>query len=308
MINASAQLKIRLLGAPEIEIAGAPLLTFHNYKARALLFYLAATGQSHTRDHLATLLWSESPDSNARHSLRTSLYHLRQVLHAQEASELLMADGDLVYLKIGDDACDIRQFHKLLTAGSESALVEAVSLYHGIFLQGLTITDAPVFEEWVRFEETRLNRAYLGALQQLASLAEDRQSWEEAIDYVQHMVRLDPLAEEIQRQLIQLYVRSGAIGKALRHYHQFETQLNQELDVAPSPETQALFHEILSLQPSTMSLAKTSSLLSTICFHDDFAGSPSRSTLVIWFRIVDGIAHSAIIHWKHLACLRCCHS
>ena len=37
-----------------------------------------------------------------------------------------------------------------------------------------------------------------------------------------------------------------------------------------------------------------------ICFHDDFAGSPSRSTLVIWFRVVDGIAHSAIIHWKHL--------
>ena len=39
----------------------------------------------------------------------------------------------------------------------------------------------------------------------------------------------------------------------------------------------------------------------TICFHDDFAGSPSRSTLVTWFRVVDGIAHSAIIHWKHLA-------
>ncbi len=37
------------------------------------------------------------------------------------------------------------------------------------------------------------------------------------------------------------------------------------------------------------------------CFHDDFAGSPSRSTLVIWFRVVDGIAHSAIIHWKHIA-------
>jgi DNA-binding SARP family transcriptional activator len=91
MINASAQLIIRLLGTPEIRIAGVPLLTLHNYKARALLFFLAATGQPHSRDHLATLLWSESFDSNARHSLRTSLYHLRQVLHAQGANELLIA-------------------------------------------------------------------------------------------------------------------------------------------------------------------------------------------------------------------------
>ena len=30
----------------------------NNQKARALLFYLAVTGQPHTRSHLATLLWS----------------------------------------------------------------------------------------------------------------------------------------------------------------------------------------------------------------------------------------------------------
>ena len=41
-----------------------------------------------------------------------------------------------------------------------------------------------------------------------------------------------------------------------------------------------------------------------ICFHDDFAGLPSRSTLVTWFRVVDGIAHSAINHWKHLGYLQ----
>src|SRR5579864_7519052 len=99
MANTATQLTIRLLGAPEAHIAGAPLV-LHDHKARALLYYLAVTGRPHTRDHLATLLWSESPDSNARHSLRSSLYHIRQALHAKGATELLAGDSDLVYLKL----------------------------------------------------------------------------------------------------------------------------------------------------------------------------------------------------------------
>ena len=258
MTNAAAQLTIRLFGPPEVQVAGVPLLALHDCKARALLFYLVVTGQSHARDHLAALLWSESPDSNARHSLRTSLYHLRQVLHTQGISESLVGDGDLVYFRLSNEACDIPRFYQLLTLGNESALAEAVSLYRGPFLQGFTLGDAPIFEEWVRYEATRLDHAYLNALQQLASWAESRQSWDEAIGFVQKIIQLDPLAEEVQRQLMGLYVRSGAIGLALRQYRQFETELGRELGVAPSPETQALFQEILGSQRSTRSFAKTS--------------------------------------------------
>ncbi|MFL5656366.1 MAG: AAA family ATPase [Ktedonobacteraceae bacterium] len=252
------QLTMRLLGAPDVRIAGAPL-ALHDQKARALLYYLAATGQPHTRDHLATLLWSESPDSNARHSLRSSLYHMRQALHAKGAAELLAGDSDLIYLKLDDDACDIPHFRRLLAQGSESALVEAISLYRGPLLQGFTLTDAPLFEEWVRFEETALRQAYAAALQSLATWAQQRQAWDEAITYAQRIVQLDALSEEAQRRLIELYVHAGAIGQALRQYHQFETELGQELALKPSPETRALLTTILesrdSATPSTTRLS-----------------------------------------------------
>jgi DNA-binding SARP family transcriptional activator len=239
MANTATQLTIRLLGAPEARIAGAPLV-LHDHKARALLYYLAVTGRPHTRDHLATLLWSESPDSNARHSFRSSLYHIRQALHNQGSDEALAGDGDLVYLKLDHSACDVAHFRQLLKAGSESALVEAISLYRGPLLQGFTLGDVPLFEEWLRCEESELNQAYLTALQRLASWAEQRQSWNEAISYVQRIVQLDPLAEEAQQRLIALYIRNGAVGQALRQYHQFETGLRQELGLTPSPATQAL--------------------------------------------------------------------
>jgi DNA-binding SARP family transcriptional activator len=239
MANNTTQFTIRLLGAPEACIAGAPLV-LHDHKARALLYYLAVTGRPHTRDYLATLLWSESPGGNARHSLRSSLYHIRQALHNQGSDEALAGDDDLVYLKLDHYDCDLTRFRQLLKAGNESALGEAVTLYCGPLLQGFTLSDAPLFEEWLRYEECELSQAYLTALQRLASWAEQRQSWNEAISYVQRIVQFDPLAEEAQQRLIALYIRNGAIGQALRQYHQFETGLRQELGLTPSPATQAL--------------------------------------------------------------------
>ena len=79
MADVAVQLRIRLPGTPEVWIAGTPLM-LHHQEARTLLYSLAATGSLHTRNHLATLWWSESPESNARHSLRSSLSHLRQAL------------------------------------------------------------------------------------------------------------------------------------------------------------------------------------------------------------------------------------
>jgi DNA-binding SARP family transcriptional activator len=258
MSDTPAQLTIRLLGAPEVQVAGGSL-ALNDQKARALLFYLAATGQPYTRDHLATLLWSESPGSNARHSLRSSLYHIRQALHASDADELLVVDGDLVRLHAGDNICDVVRFRRLVAGGSESELEEGVSLYRGPLLQGFTLADAPLFEEWVRSEETRLNQTYLDALHRLGTWAETRQVWNEAIEYIQRIIRIDPLNEEVQRRLIGLYVRSGAIGLALRQYRQFENELRQELGLTPSPETQALFSAVLQSQRSPASLAKPSS-------------------------------------------------
>ena len=55
-------------------------------KARALVFYLGATGRAHAREHLATLLWSESDAPGAHHSLRSTLYLIRRALQAHGAA------------------------------------------------------------------------------------------------------------------------------------------------------------------------------------------------------------------------------
>ncbi len=270
MGNTRPRLTIRLLGAPEVEVDGSPLI-LNNQKARALLFYLAATRRPHTRDHLATLLWSESPDSHARHSLRSDLYRLRQALRQGAADTALMGDGELISLQPAEYECDVIRFRQLLTEGSPSALNEAVSLYRAQLLEGFALADAPLFEDWVRFEEAALNRSYVDALDRLAASAESRQAWSEAIGYVQRIVQIDPLSEESQRRLIGLYLQDDAPGSALRQYQQLETALKQELGAVPSTETQTLIAVALQRRPGAQPVTAKPSLttarsLSTLPF------------------------------------------
>jgi len=250
MNDGVARLTIRLLGAPQVEVAGNSLALNH-LKAQALLFYLAVSGQPHTRDHLATLLWGESSTSEARHSLRSSLYRLRQALSSAGAVSILTLNGDQAQLHLDEDQCDVTHFRRLLKTGDESALAQAIALYRGPLLQGFTVAGAPLFEEWMRFEETQLSEAYLDALDRLASGAEARQEWNQAIGYVQRIVQVDPLAEEAQRRLMRLYLRAGTTGLALQQYWRLAALLRQELGLTPSHETQALFQEALRRQAGT---------------------------------------------------------
>lgn len=223
-------------------------LAINNQKARALLFYLAITGQAHTRGHIATLLWGEFPADNARRSLRSTLFQLRRALQAANLSQALTAERDLLRLQLDDSACDATDFRRLISEGSEAALTQAIALYRGPLLEGFTLPDTPLFDEWLRLEEEKLSQAYVSSLRQLAGQAEAQQKWDQAMGYLQRLVQTDPLAEEAQQQLIGLYLKSGAITQALRQYQQFEVELQEKLDLTPTPETRALFQEGLRLQ------------------------------------------------------------
>ena len=247
MFEGTARLHVRLMGTPEILVGGVSL-TLKHLKSRALLFYLAATGESHTRSHLATLLWGEFGQSEAFHSLRSSLYHLRKALQASEVEELLISDGELLSLNLALYECDMAAFRRLLALNDEVAVSQAVELYRGPFLQGFTLTDAPGFDDWMRIENTRLDQACFQALDRLTTWAESREAWTLALRHIQKMIQIDAFAEAAQQRLMRLYLRQGEVCLALLQYRQFEHQLQKELGIAPSLETKVLYEEILRQQ------------------------------------------------------------
>jgi len=71
-------LSFQLLGSVSLFKDEQPLSQFRSQKEAALLIYLAQTGQSHSRDFIADLLWDDRTTQQALSNLRTALARLRK--------------------------------------------------------------------------------------------------------------------------------------------------------------------------------------------------------------------------------------
>jgi DNA-binding SARP family transcriptional activator len=66
-----------------------------------------------------------------------------------------------------------------------------------------------------------------------------------AVQYADEMIELDPFRETAYQQLMRIYAQTGNRAEALRAFGRCRELLREELGASPSPETQALFMEIL---------------------------------------------------------------
>ncbi|MEJ2558458.1 MAG: BTAD domain-containing putative transcriptional regulator [Anaerolineae bacterium] len=233
---------------------------FEYDKVRALLAYLAVEADfPQRRDTLTGLLWPEQTDKAARHSLSQALLTLRQVLGDPEAGvPFLLADRATVQLNpAAETRLDVAEFEAHLAACARhehprpemcaacmQRRQQAVALYRGDFLKGLSVGDSPAFEEWVTLQRERLHRLALEALYALTRSHEWRGEVERARGYAQRQVELEPWREEAQRQLMRLLAHSGQRSAALAQYATCRHVLAEELGLEPSNETTHLYERI----------------------------------------------------------------
>jgi predicted ATPase/DNA-binding SARP family transcriptional activator len=237
-------LRVYLFGTPRIELNQARV-EISRRKAIALLAYLAVTGQPHSRESLAALLWPEADQGRAFAYLRTALWTLHKAL----GEDWLDAGGDAVGLRPGGGWwLDVARFRTLLKEDPASqaadVLAEAATLYQDDFMAGFTLPDAPDFDEWQFFVAEELRRTMGTALQALAGQLVAGGDPGAAIPYARRWLALDTLDEAAHRQLMALYHATGQRAAALRQYQECASLLRDELGVEPEPDTTALYESI----------------------------------------------------------------
>ncbi len=232
-------LSFHFLGAPRLEKNNRPL-ELDTRKAIALAAYLALTQTPHERDALAAFFYPDADTAHARAALRRTLSALKTAL----GENALDIERETLALNGNNVRVDVLEFRALVQANTLDTLTRAVQLYAGDFLAGFTLRDSPAFDEWQFFETESLRKQFASALEQLVAQETARRAYKRAIEYARRWLALDPLHEPAHRALMLLYARDGQRAAALRQYRECVRQLEQELGVAPLPETTELFRAI----------------------------------------------------------------
>lgn len=242
---AMTRLSLTLLGGFQARIGSGPALSLSTRKAQALLAYLALpAGRAHPRDKLATLLWGDNSEGQARNSLRQALFTLRRTL-----PDGVHVEGDAIALDPATVEVDVAAFERSVAEATPTALVTAAQLYQGDLLAGLSVEGTGGFEEWLLDERERLRELALEALAKLLAQHRNAGNTEAAIQTGRMLLGLDPLQEPVHRVLMRLYAKVGRRGAALRQYQQCVAVLQRELGIEPEAGTRQLYQELVRQRP-----------------------------------------------------------
>ena len=228
---------LTLLGKPTLSIQGTAITRFRSQKSLVLLAYLIERERPLRRVELAELFWPHLPKP---------LIELRRTLHDlnQHAASMLTADRTTVAFTVGTVKIDLQHFQQYLATGTEEALLAALDLYRGDFLETVTVDDSENLTRWLESMRERWREAYIQVLQSLIARTQTRRDFEASIRFARRLVEFAPWREENQRLLIDLLSQSGQPDAALRQYELLREQLQVDLMVVPNAQTEQLIERV----------------------------------------------------------------
>ncbi len=186
-------------------------------KSKALLAYLAlAGGQRRSRSLLASLLWDEAGEPQARESLRQTLSLLRKTLLPSH-SQPIISEGDAIALDPSALYVDALEFAQFADATEPDAHAHAANLFSGELLEGFDL-HAPEFDRWLSAVRQGYHEKAVDLLSRLLAHYIASGNLERAASVATRLLTLDPLRESSHRALMELYSKQGRYAAALRQY------------------------------------------------------------------------------------------
>jgi DNA-binding SARP family transcriptional activator len=228
------RIHLRLLGVPRAEHQGREL-RFPDRKCIALLAVLALDGRC-TRARMATLLWEEQGDADARRNLRRELHRLRDA--GFEA--LLTSEGDTLALSPAVEV-DVAHFRAARAAGQAERALQG---HGGRLLEGFDLAGATGFQEWLAAQREALAQAWREAAESHGDALHRAGDLRGALALALRLVHDDTLQEGHYRRAMTLHAALGEREDALALYERCRRLLGRELGLQPLPQTAALAEQI----------------------------------------------------------------
>ncbi len=254
--DTSKSLRIHCLGQFRLWRGDVELTTqrWTSAKAKTLFKFLAFQARRgyQPKDRLLEMLWPDEDPEVTSKRLHVALTTIRKILEPdlprRTASAYLLRDNDGYRLHLGDGGyLDLTAFDDALSAARQTAEPAAIET----LLQAETLYQGDLFEEdpyleWCAAEREQYREKYAWLLRQIADHYESAGKYDQSIDFLNRLLRLDEYDELIYCRLMNLHRKTGHRNRAVRIYEQCKQKLERELDCPLSEQTEQLYAEILS--------------------------------------------------------------
>lgn len=273
------ELRVAVLG--RFEVTDVESAELGSRKARHLLQILVlARGRPVSVDAITEALWGDRPPARPADQVAVLASRLRRAI----GRERLPHDDrgyrvDVDALDLDDALAMTDRAAAALTAGDAAGALQAARLATAA-LQ-LPILPEHADAPWLEADRATAARR-LGRSRRLATAAAlTADDLAAAVDEGEAALVEDPFDEEVLRDLMTAYVRSGRVASALSVYATVRERMAEVLGVGPSPATEALHTAILLEDPSTTSTTGPATTWNTAADAPPMIGRRDEADLLV---------------------------
>ncbi|MEU6408406.1 BTAD domain-containing putative transcriptional regulator [Microbispora sp. NPDC046933] len=256
-------IRIRVLGALEAEVDGAPAQLGGPRQREVLALLVAARGEVVSADRLIDDLWRGEPPAKALASLQTYVANLRRALEPgrppRTPARVLVSAAPGYAVRLDAHDVDAWRFERIIAEAREAAdndpararvlLHEALGLWRGAAF-------AEVADEgWAAPETARLEELRRSAHELLVAATLRSSHPADAVPTAEVLTRRQPLREEGWRLLALALWGSGRQADALAALRRARATLSEELGLDPGPGLSELEQAILNQRTDLLDAA-----------------------------------------------------
>lgn len=167
---------------------------------------------------LSSLIWPDKEKDKVKNSRGVAVNHLRKILTELDGAELRYEAGCFKFVAGENVSCDYLEFVRILaddtpmTVTRRDDFLRIVS--RGKFLKNF---DEPIFDDFKRLVEVRLDAAVLNCIQQ----AYEGEEYEIALAFCRTAFNIDPLNEPVLAYAIKACMKLHEKNEARSLYHKF---------------------------------------------------------------------------------------
>jgi DNA-binding SARP family transcriptional activator/ActR/RegA family two-component response regulator len=220
---------------------------------KLLLIRRADGGRTVSPDALIEWLWPESDPESGRKKLLPLLSNARHTLEPdiepRDSNFILRSSTGYYFDLSGDVTWDVRDFRRLVyeagvqqRAGELEAAIATYEAAHDLYVDDFLAEDR--YDSWAIPQRQALQGEYRDSLTNLAKAYAALGRYADAIRASDAALEVDPLLENVYRQLMRYHYCAGDKGQALKVYRNCEKLFGELFGEGPSPKTKHLFEAI----------------------------------------------------------------
>ena len=247
------RIEVRVLGplrARRADGSVVPADQWRTAQTADLLRMLAMrVGEPMSVEVIIDALWPQVDDRHGRASVRTAASRLRKALGAdciQRSMGGLMLTG--AWVDTAAFAGLAQQSRRHLVNGHLASAVTTAREAEALYLDALgPVTDTA---DWVAREREALAATFRAMIADAAEAAATLAWWHDARDLAEQTLVVEPCSERGFRTLMRAHRGLGETALGLKTFDRCRRTLADELGTDPSPETQALYRDLLADEPA----------------------------------------------------------